>query len=144
MKRTDITKLFPEASKEAIDELMGINGSDVNAARAAAEEAGRQAAESGASELEQANQQIASLTNELNGYRHAETVRGIREKVAGEKKIPVHLLTGDTEEACAAQADSILAFAQPAYPALPDGGEIHYTPKPATRDKFAEWANENL
>lgn len=144
MKRTDITKLFPEASKEAIDELMGINGSDVNAARTAAEEASRQAAESGANELASATKQIELLTNELNGYKHAETVRSIREKVATEKKIPINLLTGETEESCAAQADSILAFAQPAYPAYPDGGEINYTPKPATRDKFAAWANENL
>lgn len=144
MKRADITKLFPEASKEAIDELMSINGADVNAARAAAEEAGRQAAESGASDLAAANQQIEQLTSELNGFRSAEAARTVREKVAREKGIPVHLLTGDTEEACAAQADSILEFAQPAYPAFRDGGEPSHTPSTATRDKFAEWAQENL
>ena len=33
MKRTDITELFPEASKEAIDKLMAINGADVNSAK---------------------------------------------------------------------------------------------------------------
>ena len=33
MKRTDITELFPEAPKEAIDKLLNINGADVNAAK---------------------------------------------------------------------------------------------------------------
>ena len=37
MKRTDITELFPEASKEDIDKLMSINGVDVNAAKAEAD-----------------------------------------------------------------------------------------------------------
>ena len=31
MKRTDITELFPEATKEQIDKLMAINGQDINA-----------------------------------------------------------------------------------------------------------------
>ena len=70
----------------------------------------------------------------------------MREKVSTDKKIPASLLTGETEEACSAQADAILAFAKtaPGYPHLPDGGEPGGAPKPATRDKFADWAKENL
>ena len=48
MKRTDITEIFPEATKEQIDKLMGINGADINAAK---------------SELESLQQQIEGLKN---------------------------------------------------------------------------------
>ena len=150
MKRTDITELFPEASKEAVDKLMGINGADVNAAKSEVETLRQQldaAKNAGPQELAQAKKQIDDLQKELNGMKAAETIRGIREKVAGEKKIPVHLLTGDTEEACAKQADNILAFAtQPGYPTIRDAGEQTVPPAQpvATRDKFAKWADENL
>ena len=33
MKRTDITDLFPEATKEQIDKLMDINGADITKLR---------------------------------------------------------------------------------------------------------------
>ena len=33
MKREDITKLFPEATKEQIDALMAVNGEDINKAK---------------------------------------------------------------------------------------------------------------
>lgn len=150
MKRTDITELFPEAPKEAIDKLMGINGADVNAAKSEVDALKQQLSEAqqksvGAEELEKAQQQIAQLTTELDGMKTAEAIRVMRTKVAGEKKVPVHLLTGETEEACAQQADEILAFAQPSgYPQVRDGGEIHNPPRPKTRDKFAEWAKDNL
>ena len=98
----------------------------------------------GAADLQKAQEQINALTGELNGMKEKEAVRLMREKVAGEKKVPAHLLTGATEEACAKQADEILAFAQPGYPQLPDGGEPSKLPKSGTRDKFADWAKENL
>ena len=73
------------------------------------------------------------------------TIRLTREKVAGEKKVPAHLLTGETEEACAKQADEILAFAQPSgYPQIRDGGDPRNPPAPTTRQKFADWAKDNL
>lgn len=148
MKRTDITEIFPEATKEQIDKLMGINGADINAAKSEVDNLQRQVEglknNINTEELTKAQQQIEQLTKELTGMKSAEAIRLTREKVATEKKVPANLLTGDTEEACAKQADEILAFAQPKYPAVRDGGEIHNPPSPTTRDKFAEWANENI
>ena len=146
MKRTDITDLWPEAPKEAIDKLMAINGADVNASKAEIEDLKQKlAAAANSDELQKAQQQAAQLQNELDSMKAAETIRLTREKVAGEKKVPAHLLTGETEEACAKQADEILAFAQPSgYPQLRDGGDPRNPPAPTTRQKFADWAKDNL
>lgn len=150
MKRTDITQLFPEAPKETIDKLMDLNGADVNAVKAEVENLKAQLAEAqknkDGEELQKAQQQITQLQTELDGMQAAETIRLTREKVAGAKKVPAHLLTGETEEACEKQADQILAYVQnsKAYPNLPDGGEIHNPPSTSTRQQFAEWAKENL
>lgn len=148
MKRTDITDLFPEAPKEAIDKLMDLNGADVNAAKSEIDSLRQQLAEAqnnqGGEELKKAQQQISQLQKELDGMKAAETIRLTREKVAGEKKVPVHLLTGETEEACAKQADELLAYVQSskAYPTLPDGGEVHNPPKPTTKQQFKEWLDK--
>lgn len=146
MKRTDITDLWPEAPKEAIDKLMAINGADVNASKAEIEDLKQKlAAAANSDELQKAQQQAAQLQTELDSMKAAETIRLTREKVAGEKKVPAHLLTGDTEEACAKQADEILAFAQPSgYPQIRDGGDPRNPPAPTTRQKFADWAKDNL
>ena len=150
MKRTDITQLFPDAPKETIDKLMDLNGADVNAVKAEVENLKAQLAEAqknkAGEELQKEKQQITQLQTELDGMKAAETIRLTREKVAGEKKVPAHLLTGETEEACEKQADQILAYVQSskAYPNLPDGGEIHHPPNSSTRQQFAEWAKENL
>lgn len=138
MKRSDITDLFPDAPKETIDKLMDLNGADVNAAKGELESLKQQlaAAKNNASsdELKKAQQQITELQTELQGMKAAETVRLTREKVAGEKKVPVHLLTGETEEACAKQADGILAFAQShGYPDVRDDGEPADRAKPADK-----------
>lgn len=150
MKRTDITDLFPDAPKETIDKIMSLNGADVNAAKAEMDTLRQQLADaqshaSAGEELQKAQQQIEQLSKELSGMKAAETIRLTREKVAGEKKVPAHLLTGETEEACAKQADEILAFAQPSgYPHFRDGGEPQRNAKRSTRDKFADWAKDNL
>ena len=146
MKRTDITDLWPEAPKEAIDKLMAINGADVNASKAEIEDLKQKlAAAANSDELQKAKQQAAQLQQELDTMKAAETIRLTREKVAGEKKVPAHLLTGETEEACAKQADEILAFAQPSgYPQIRDGGDPRNPPAPTTRQKFADWAKDNL
>lgn len=145
MKRTDITELFTDATKEAIDKLMSINGADINAAKAEVEGIRQQLTDKATADMQKAQDQIAQLTKELNEMKSAETIRLMREKVAGDKKVPAHLLTGETEEACAKQADEILAFAQPSsYPSVKDGGEVSNYSKPKTRDKFADWAKENL
>lgn len=62
--------------------------------------------------------QITALQKDIN-------TRNAREKVSANTGVPANLLTGDTEEACKAQADAILAWrgAQPKYPDAKDGGE---------------------
>lgn len=154
MKRTDITDLFPEATKEQIDKLMDLNGADVNAARSDVQslkdqieqlQTAQNGAAASAAGLQAANDEIAQLKTQLEGMKNAEKIRGIREKVAGEKKVPIKLLTGETEAACAKQADAILDFAKSqGYPSIPDGGEPNNPPSSATRDKFAAWAKDNL
>ena len=159
MKREQITEIFPEATKEQIDKLMGINGTDINSAKgdldglkgqlatAQAElQKLKESSDGPKDALKEASAAIKALQTELDTMKKAEALRTMREKVSTDKKIPASLLTGETEEACSAQADAILAFAKttPGYPHLPDGGEPGGTPKPAVRDKFADWAKDNL
>lgn len=156
MKRTDITALFPDATDDQIDKLMSINGGDINKAKGDLEEARTKlsAVQSELAALKSGNEpdalkealgQVDALKNELAGIKAKETVRAIREKVAGETKVPADLLTGETEEACAEQAKAILSFASSnGYPSMRDAGEVHAPQKNATRDKFAEWAKDNL
>lgn len=153
MKRTDITALFPDATEEQISSIMNLNGADINKAKGDLTSLQGQL-KTAQDELQQLKAggddsplkaQIDALQSELNGMKQAESLRTMRSKVAGEKKVPAELLTGETEEACAAQADSILAFAKSSgYPAVPDGGEVRTPPSSQTRDKFAEWAKDNL
>lgn len=146
MKRTDITELFPDATKEQIDKIMSINGADVNAIKTELDTLRQQLAQNNkGEELQQAQMQISQLQTQLDGMKAAETIRMTREKVAADKKIPVNLLTGETEEACAKQADEILAFSKSiGYPTVRDGGEVHTTPKINTKDKFVDWADKVL
>ena len=73
-------------------------------------------------ELQKAQEERDAFKAELEGMKKANSVRELREKVAKEKNIPANLLTGETEEDCAAQADAILSFAMPnAYPAVKEG-----------------------
>lgn len=59
-------------------------------------------------------QQLDSLT--ADSARNA-----MKQKVSGKTGVPVDLLTGETEEACTAQAQAIRAYANP-YPNVKDGG----------------------
>lgn len=103
--------------------------------------------ESKKSELEKANERVASLESELNALKKADSIRGIREKVSSETGVPANLLTAETEEECKAQAEAIKSFANPSYPSsatVKDGGEVTKTGKPSTRDQFANWAEKQL
>ena len=160
MKREQITEIFPQATKEQLDKLMGINGADINNAKgdldalktqltAAQGELQklREAAGKQPDELQQASEAIKSLQTELAAMKQAETLRVMREKVSAEKKIPMNLLTAETEDACKAQADAILNFAKTGaagYPTLRDGGEANPSKQLSTRDRFADWAKDNL
>lgn len=154
MKRTDITELFPEATAEQIDKLMDLNGQDINKAKgeldaikgqltAAQEEISKIKAKPDS--VEEITAKANALQAELDSMKRAEELRTMRAKVSSEHNVPAELLTGETEETCAEQAKAILAFAKPSgYPSLRDGGELHHVPDSKTRDKFAEWAKDNL
>ena len=154
MKRADITELFPDASKEQIDKIMSLNGADVTAAKAdlqslkdqiEALKKAQDGAAASAAGLQAANDEIAQLKAQLEGMQKAETIRGIREKVSGEKKVPMNLLTGETEEACTKQADDILNYAKSLGSfTVPDGGEPNTFPAASTRDQFTKWAEKIL
>ena len=154
MKRTDITGLFPEATDEQISALMSINGNDINNAKRGVEDlqtalkdaqSQLESAKANSDSLQAAIDKANGLQAELDTMKAAETVRLTREEVAKSVGVPAHLLTGETKEACEAQAQSILEFARPSsYPSVPDGGEPIGTPKKATRDQFAEHFNQVL
>lgn len=153
MKRTDITELFPDATDEQINKIMNLNGADINKAKGDLDDVKTQleaanakiASFGGGDKLQDVTNKVAALQQELEKRDKADALRAMREKVSGEMKVPTALLTGETEEACAEQAKAILAFAQTSgYPVIRDGGEPHNTPSPKTRDKFADWAKENL
>jgi len=131
MKRAEISEIFPEATAEQVEAIMALHGQSIadvgkleNDLKAAQEALATAKAGDKSGELKKALDDLAAAQTELNGLKAANELRETRAKVAAAKGIPAHLLTGDTEEACAAQADAILAFAKPAdYPLAPDGGE---------------------
>ena len=97
--------------------------------------------ESKKTELQKAQEEAAKLKKELSDIKQANEIRGIREKVSAEKGVPIDLLTGETEEACEAQAQKLLEFA--GHPYVMDGGEVKTTAKKATADQFADWMKKN-
>lgn len=155
MKRSDITELFPEATKEQIDAIMNLNGTDINSAKKNLTELQEQfeAAQAKVAELEQAAGQLSeaktlaeSLQTELTSLKAANAIRDMRQSVSNDTGVPAELITADTEEAARSQADAILKWrgAQPKYPATNDGGEVSPTSSGTTREQFAEWASANL
>ena len=93
------------------------------------------------SEIQKMTEKAEKLQKELDSMKQAETLRGIREKVAKETGVPENLLSGMTEEDCRAQAEGIKAFAKPAYPRVPDAGEPGGTPGASNAQLFADWFN---
>lgn len=104
-----------------------------------------EAEEASKSELQKAVERANHLEAELNERKKNDEVRQTREKIANETGIPANLLTGDTEEACKAQAEAIKAFAQPSgYPKVKDGGEVPKTPGGNPKASFAEFMSQNF
>lgn len=97
------------------------------------------AQEAGKTALQKANEKAAKLQEQLDTLTKANTLRELRSKVAAATGVPADLLSGDTEEACTAQAQAILKFAKPGYPDVRDGGDPHHTPTGSTRQQFADW-----
>lgn len=98
--------------------------------------------EASKSEIQKMTEKAERLQQELDQIKQAESIREIRAKVAKETGIPENLLTGSTEEDCAAQAEAIKAFAKPTYPNVRDAGEVGGASGGAsTAQQFAEWFN---
>lgn len=156
MTRTDITAIFPDASKEQIDKLLDLNGGDINKAKGdlTALQGQLTAAQTEIQALKKnpaaddSAARIQALESELAGLKNANALRDLREKVSKDTGVPASLLTGETEDACKSQAEAIKSFADtskaPGYPGVKDGGEVHTPPSGATRDKFAAWFNDNM
>ena len=155
MKRSDITELFPEATKEQIDAIMNLNGTDINSAKKNLTELQDQyeAAKARVTELEQAAGQLSeaktlaeSLQTELTSLKAANALRDMRISVSKDTGVPAELITADTEEAARSQAEAILKWhgAQPNYPIGNEGGETITPSASTTREQFAEWANAAL
>lgn len=152
MKRTDITDVFPEATKEQIDKLMDIAGADINRAKGDLETLRGQLA-TAQSEIQELKAKpgadaakVTALQQELDNLKQANSLRELREKVSKDTGVPASLLTAETEEACISQAEAIKAYAQPSsYPSVRDGGEAGLHNSPGTpRDKFADWMKDNF
>ena len=155
MKRDEVKALFPDATDEQIDKLMAINGADINKAKGdldtvkaqlktAQTELSGLKAQNDQDALTAAQEKAAELQAKLDAIEKDASVRALRAKVSKETKVPAELLTGETEDDCKKQADAILAFANPSYPSLPDGGEHSNSNNTSTSAKFAEWAKDLL
>ena len=134
MKREDITKLFPDATKEQIDQIMNLNGADITKAKGDLEalktdletaKARVRELEQAGNDLQAANERATALESELNGLKETNRIRDIREAIAKETGVPAELLTADSEDGCKAQAEGIQAYAKGgSYPEVRDSGEV--------------------
>lgn len=98
------------------------------------------AQEAGKTELQKAQEKASRLQTQLDALTKANGLREMREKVSRDTGVPADLISGETEEACTAQANAILKFASSgSYPNVRDGGEPPKKPTGSTRDQFAEW-----
>lgn len=112
---------------------------DYEALKAKAEQFDR-ADEAEKTELQKANARAERLQAQLDGLTKAAALQKLRAKVAEKTRVPEALLSADTEEACTAQAEAILAFARSGgYPVVKDGGEPENRPSAAPREQFAAW-----
>lgn len=105
-----------------------------------------EAEEASKSELQKVTERANALQAQLDTLTKANAIRSIRDKVAAETGVPSDLLSGDTEEACKAQAEKLIAFkgTSPGYPSTRDAGEVSKVGGAATRDQFASWLNERI
>lgn len=102
--------------------------------------------EASKTDLQKAEERAVQYKKQLEALQKDINTRNARDKVSADTGVPASLLTGDTEEACKAQADAILQWhgQQPKYPATNDGGETASPSGGSTRDQFAEWASAAL
>lgn len=94
-------------------------------------------------ELEETKAKMAALESQLAEMTKNNEVRAMKERVSSETGVPVSLLTAETEEACKAQAEGILAFSgtKAKYPTTKDGGETT-PPTSSTKEEILAIKNE--
>lgn len=68
--------------------------------------------ESQKTEIQKAQEKAEKLQKKLEGMEKAGKIRDIRDKVSRDTGVPADLLTGEDEESCKTQAESILKFAK--------------------------------
>ena len=101
--------------------------------------------EASKSELQKALEKADALQRQVDQMEKANEVRQIRDKVSAETGVPASMLYGDDEVTCKAQAQKIMEFAgKKIFPQVPDGGEVAHVPGGKTRDKFAEWFDDQM
>ena len=104
-----------------------------------------EAEEASKSELQKAKEKADELQQEVDSLKSEKALTEIRGKVSKDTGVPADLLSGETEEACQAQAEAIIKFAKPAgYPQVPDGGENTKPSGGKTSDQFADWFNKAI
>lgn len=80
--------------------------------------------EASKTELQKAQDKAAKLQAKVDSMEKAGKIRDIRDRVSRDTGVPAELLSGEDEEACKAQAESILKFARGSkYPGVK--GEKH-------------------
>lgn len=147
MKREDILKFFPEATDEQVSSLLNLHGGEISTVRGQLKTANEtiESLKKGPTteDLQKEKDRADNLQKELDSFKASDALRLRREKVASDKKIPVNLLTAETEEALNAQADAILAFAKPdGYPEIKDGGEPNGDGKSSANAAWASLASQ--
>lgn len=101
--------------------------------------------EASKSELQKAQEKAAKLEAQITSMKKEAEVTAMRLKVANEKGVPADLLSGETEEACQAQAEKLLAYkGDTGYPVVRDAGEVRVNGKTSTADQFKQWAEQTL
>lgn len=94
MKREDITRIFAGATQEQINEIMNLNGADINKAKGTTEqmqkdlEAARQdlaTARNTISELEKAKGDADALQKQIDAFKQADADRAAAEAAAAEQ-----------------------------------------------------------
>ena len=90
-----------------------------------------------ASRVDEADTRAAALQQQLDAMKSDNDRREMKQRVSAATGVPAALLTGETEEACTAQAQEILKFAEPAYPNVRDGGEAGAIGNIPTSQRYA-------
>lgn len=146
---TTVDKTFTQAELNAIvadrlsREREKYTGFEEFKAKAAKYDAAEEAAKS---DLQKAQEQAEQYKAQAEAFQREIATRDARAKVAAETGVPVTLLTGDTEDACKKQAESLLAWhgEKPKYPTLNDAGETAKVSGGKTRDQFKDWFDNTI